>query len=199
VAEPTEVRVVDANGDGLPDLGVFFASSSAQLFSAGPFDPTREGGEGALEKGRPIGDGPVGIHFVSAEGVDCLVRNIYELGEPVEMPLLSIIDVPGPQGQGAPAAEALQPTGLTSIHPNPFNPETTVGFALASPERVRLAIYDVRGTLVKLLVDRTMPAGEHRATWNGTDERGRPASSGIYFVRMNAGSYRETKKVVMLK
>jgi FlgD Ig-like domain/HYR domain len=97
------------------------------------------------------------------------------------------------------AAQLPRETRLTSIHPNPFNPETTVEFALSSSQPVRIAIYDVRGSQVKHLVDQTMPAGEHRATWNGIDDAGRPASSGIYFVRMIAGRYEQTRKIVLLK
>jgi flagellar hook assembly protein FlgD len=90
-------------------------------------------------------------------------------------------------------------TGFKAIHPNPFNPQTTVTFTLASPEHVRIAIYDVRGTLVRRLEDRAMPAGEHSLVWDGRDDAGRTGSSGIYFVRMLAGRTVETRKIVMLK
>jgi hypothetical protein len=90
-------------------------------------------------------------------------------------------------------------TVLSSVHPNPFNPETTVEYSLQSTERVVIGVYDVRGSLVRRLVDQSMSAGEHRVTWNGVDDAGRSASSGIYFVRMTAGSYTESGKIVMLK
>jgi flagellar hook assembly protein FlgD len=57
----------------------------------------------------------------------------------------------------------------------------------------------VRGSLVRTLVNETMPTGQHQARWNGVDEGGRPAASGIYFVRMIAGSYTDVRKIVMLK
>jgi hypothetical protein len=90
-------------------------------------------------------------------------------------------------------------TALRSIHPNPFNPQTTVEYSLFARERVRIAIYDVRGTLVRRLVDQTMAAGDHSVTWDGHDDAGRSTSSGIYFVRMLAGRYEEVRKIVMLK
>ena len=88
---------------------------------------------------------------------------------------------------------------LSSVYPNPFNPQTTVAFSLAVNGRVQIVIYDVRGSLIRRLVDESMPEGEHLATWNGLDDAGRQASSGIYFVRMIAPSYSETRKIVMLK
>jgi hypothetical protein len=88
---------------------------------------------------------------------------------------------------------------LTSVHPNPFNPETTVEYSLLSSSRVRVDIFDARGALVRRLVDESMPAGNHRVVWTGLDDAGRPVSSGIYFVKMNAGGAAETRKIVLLK
>ena len=65
--------------------------------------------------------------------------------------------------------------------------------------RVSVAIYDVKGALVRTFVDETMTAGDHSARWDGMDRAGRTAASGIYFVRMVAGSYNEVRKIVMLK
>jgi hypothetical protein len=194
---------VDVNSDGRMDLAVFFpALPATALQGSSSFNVNEDADavEGGIERKR-ISDGPVGIHVVSATGVNYLVSNVFALGEPVEMPALAILDIPSPMG-GAPVIEPKDSptmTALTSVHPNPFNPQTTVQFALAAADRVRIAIYDVRGSLVRRLVDQAMPAGEHRATWNGVDDQGRPASSGIYFVRMIAGSYTETRKIVMLK
>ena len=88
---------------------------------------------------------------------------------------------------------------LTSVHPNPFNPQTTLEYYVSADDRVSMAIYDARGALVRLLVDQTMPAGEYRVKWDGVDEAGRPVSSGIYFVKLSAGSHVSTRKLVLLK
>ena len=90
-------------------------------------------------------------------------------------------------------------TALTSVHPNPFNPQTTLVYALSADDRVEIAIYDVRGALVRRLVNQIMPAGEHRVSWNGVDEDGRPAGSGVYFVKLATGSDVDTRKIIMLK
>jgi hypothetical protein len=150
-----------------------------------------------------INDGPVGLHYRS-NGVNYLVSNIYGLGTPVAMPNIAGKKPVTPEQQDitpAPieASAAARVTALGSVHPNPFNPQTTVDFTLASGMKVAIAIYDVKGSLVRRLVDESMPAGQHHATWNGADDAGRPASSGIYFVRMIAGSYTEVRKIVMLK
>jgi hypothetical protein len=194
VLKPVESRHVDGNADGQPDLAVFF-ESMAVSFLAEPMGPETEV-NGAIGRGQA--DGLLGVHFVSATGTDYLVENIFGLGAPVPMPV-SVTDEPGPFDEGAPTVAAVEATGLSSIHPNPFNPQTTVEFALSSPEHVRIAIYDVRGALVRRLVDQSLGAGEHRAEWNGTDDNGRQAASGIYFVRMMAGRYEQTRKIVMLK
>ena len=95
--------------------------------------------------------------------------------------------------------ESSRQTTLTSVHPNPFNPQTTLEYSLSVGNRVRIDIYDARGSLVRSLVDQTMPAGDHRVTWNGGDQDGRPVGSGVYFVKMAAGSHVETRKIVLLK
>ena len=83
--------------------------------------------------------------------------------------------------------------------PNPFNPVTVVRFALPEPSRVRLTIFDISGRQVKMLHDRSESAGWFSATWNGTDDRGRTVGSGIYFVRMEAASFADVKKMVLIK
>ena len=80
-----------------------------------------------------------------------------------------------------------------------MNPMTTVCFGLAENSRVRLAIYDVRGRLVRTLVNGEMPAGSHRTVWNGRNDRGRQVSSGVYFCRMTAGEFRQSQKIMVVR
>ncbi len=83
--------------------------------------------------------------------------------------------------------------------PNPFNPVTTIEYTLPADSRVTLRIYDVGGRLTRTLVDRPMPQGVHQIQWNGRDDRGNPAVSGVYFLRFDDGRTKQTQKMVLLK
>jgi C1A family cysteine protease len=88
---------------------------------------------------------------------------------------------------------------LWQNYPNPFNPETTIGYALAQEGPVRLSIFNVTGQEVITLVDGHQTAGFHNTTWAGVDARGNHVSSGLYFCRLQAGEFAETKKMVLLR
>ncbi len=90
-------------------------------------------------------------------------------------------------------------TALAGAYPNPFNPKTTLHFAIATPEQVRLVVYDLAGRRVRTLVDMPLPAAEHEVVWNGTDDAGARVASGVYFVRMVAGDFTASEKLVLLK
>jgi hypothetical protein len=88
---------------------------------------------------------------------------------------------------------------LSQNVPNPFNPQTTIRFTLPQNERVALAIYNANGQLVKSLVSGEKARGTYDITWDGHDSKGNQVSSGVYFYRLSAGKFSETKKMVMLK
>lgn len=89
---------------------------------------------------------------------------------------------------------------LYSAVPNPFNPRTTIPFDVpARGGRVRLSIHDVRGRLVKVLVDGEALPGHQTITWDGRDDTGRSASSGIFILSLEAGDDRITQKLVLLR
>ncbi|MDD4310655.1 MAG: choice-of-anchor J domain-containing protein, partial [Candidatus Cloacimonetes bacterium] len=90
-------------------------------------------------------------------------------------------------------------TELKNNYPNPFNPETTISFSVKEAAPVTLEIYNVKGQLVKTLVNNVMDAGNHSAVWNGMDNNGRSVASGMYYYKMNAGKYSSTKKMVLMK
>ena len=88
---------------------------------------------------------------------------------------------------------------LAQNFPNPFNPVTEISFGLKEPANVSLRIYDAAGRLVRELASGIHPAGTHHAIWNGRDANGAAVSSGIYFYRLDAGAFSETRKMVLLR
>lgn len=85
------------------------------------------------------------------------------------------------------------------IGPNPFNPTTTISFALPTAERVHIAIYDVRGHRVATLADSRFEPGTHRLAWHGRDAQGARVASGTYFVTLDAGATHLRSRLVLLK
>jgi hypothetical protein len=90
-------------------------------------------------------------------------------------------------------------TFIAQNFPNPFNPATTIEFGLRESAHVSLRIYDAAGRLVRILIDESRPAGQYASVWNGKDRSGNQVSSGVYFCRLRAGTYEETRKMVMLR
>ena len=88
---------------------------------------------------------------------------------------------------------------LRQNHPNPFGAATTISYALRDAQSVTIAIYDIRGALVRELVGGTVSAGQHQVVWDGRDGRGQSVASGIYFCSMEAGELRETRRMVLLR
>ena len=76
---------------------------------------------------------------------------------------------------------------------------TTIHLDLSEATEVSMVIYDVRGKLVKTVVEGTLPSGYHRIPWNGTDQAGRTVSNGVYFCRVKAGSVEKTVKMLQLR
>ena len=84
-------------------------------------------------------------------------------------------------------------------YPNPFNPSTTIRYALPEAQVVRVEIYDVEGRLIRSLVNRFESDGMHFVPWQGRDNAGRTVASGIYFVRITGEKQTATRKIVLVK
>lgn len=89
--------------------------------------------------------------------------------------------------------------GLEQNYPNPFNPKTTIKYSVPSPGRVSLRIYDVRGRLVRTLVDADMPAGGHETVWHAEDDAGRRVASGVYLYLLQTKQETRTRKMVVVR
>jgi len=88
---------------------------------------------------------------------------------------------------------------LLQNYPNPFNPRTTIEYALPAAAPVALAIYNVRGQRVRSLDLGMQGPGSHRLEWDGCDDHGRSAASGMYYYRLTAGDQIRNRKMVLLK
>jgi hypothetical protein len=94
---------------------------------------------------------------------------------------------------------------LSQNYPNPFNPTTTIKYSLSSAGDgaetlpTTLRIYNVLGEVVRTLVDEPRSPGIYYQVWDGKDDQGKEVASGIYFYRLKAGKFSETKKMVLLK
>ncbi len=88
---------------------------------------------------------------------------------------------------------------LQQNYPNPFNPATQISYYLPRAAQVKLAIYNLQGQEIKTLVDELQSAGEKSVVWDGTDNQGQVITSGIYFYRLSAGRFRETKKMILMR
>jgi hypothetical protein len=113
--------------------------------------------------------------------------------------ILEFLDniVDQPVGSDAPQLTKNQ---LDQNMPNPFNPTTTIKYQVKESGLVHLRIYNVAGQLVRTLVDGNRASGQlHEATWNGLNDHGKPVSSGVYFYKLVAKDFSQTKKMVLLK
>jgi len=95
--------------------------------------------------------------------------------------------------------------GLEGNYPNPFNPSTTIRYALGEPSVVRLSVFDIQGREIALLESGPQQRGQYQTVWDGMTSAGQPAPSGVYFYRLQAlGSesgtrFGKTERMTLLK
>jgi hypothetical protein len=88
---------------------------------------------------------------------------------------------------------------LYNAYPNPFNPVTTLQYDLPEDAMVNITIYDMMGRVVSNLVSSQQNAGYKSIQWNATNNTGQQVSAGLYLYSIEAGDFRQTKKMVLLK
>ena len=86
-----------------------------------------------------------------------------------------------------------------SVYPNPFNPNTNIKFSLPYSATTQISIYNIKGQLVRRLLDLEMTKGEYSLSWDSKDDSGRAVASGLYFIRLQAGAKHSLRKVILLK
>ena len=90
-------------------------------------------------------------------------------------------------------------TSLIGNYPNPFNPETSISFALDTESKVIIEIYNLKGEKIRTLTGDTYPAGNHNVIWNGRDDLDKQVQSGVYLYNMRTSSYTKTRKMLLMK
>jgi hypothetical protein len=97
--------------------------------------------------------------------------------------------------------DAVNPVQITNLrnYPNPFNPSTTISFTAKASGMAKLNIYNLKGQLVKSLVDEALKSGDHKLVWDGKDSEGNLVGSGIYFYHLEMGNFKRINKMLMMK
>lgn len=116
------------------------------------------------------------------------------------VPLANEFIVTGLTGVEEPLPSVKPAGGFVSLSPNPFNPKVDIRFMVSHESLTQVNVYDLRGQLVKTLVNGILPAQEHLATWDGRDMHGAKVASGTYFARLRIGSeLMQVQKLSLIK
>jgi hypothetical protein len=142
--------------------------------------------------------------IVAIELAGDTLRVVEEEGPPYEVPVADVVrmwfDASGASVDAPPIGAAiLDATHLLPARPSPASVSATIPFELALGGRVHLAIFDVRGSLVRTLVDAPREAGRHTAVWDGRNDAGGRVASGMYFFRLRAAGVEESRRVIYLR
>jgi len=178
------------------------------------YDATRaaevKGPEGLLIATNSDRPGEVRIHFARVEAEEPVViwitLNIEDRSSSVQRSAFVLRvggRVFGVDGQLLGEVESVWDRPLTSslsvAYPNPFNPTTTLRYDLTEEGEVRLTIYNLSGQTVRRLASGRQVAGRHSVVWDGRDDAGRAVATGVYLARLEAGAFRQTQKMLLLK
>ena len=129
----------------------------------------------------------------------CLAVWKVDTGEIAKEGSYSLWVAEGVSGVEDPLVTLPEVSAITGATPNPFNPQTTIAFDLAQDGPCELALYDLQGRRVRTLIAEYRQAGPNAAIWNGLDDRGRRAASGVYLARLRAGTETDLLKVTLVK
>jgi hypothetical protein len=137
----------------------------------------------------------VNVVIVSATGYETLIKSNVLVYRNLAT-IVNCVLPRDPHNDGSPPVVA---TALNGNYPNPFNPQTTISYSVKEPGQVKLQIYNIKGQLVRTLVDSEHAAGHYKQIFDARDDRDRRLASGVYLIRMQAPGYHKTSKMMLLK
>jgi PKD repeat protein len=185
-AAPVAVITASATSGPSPLLVEFSGAASSDVDGT-IVDHAWDFGDGSL------GAGPTVSHTFTQGSHDVTLTVTDDAGATAQA--VVVVTITGVASATPPTAWALRPP-----FPNPFNPRTTIAFELPEAATVRLEVYDIAGRLVDVLLrDEPFAPGHWSAVWQGRDSGGRGVAAGVYFCRLEAGSFRATMRMVLVK
>ena len=150
-----------------------------------------------------VGDFDVSVEAANLAGRDIqsFTLTVHERHQPTPLLKCTLVDMNNQDESQMARIHQEKPTAFALLqnHPNPFNPETEISYTLSTDTYVNLTVYNILGQKVKTLVDEFETAGPKSVIWDGTDEGGNQAGSGVYFYRISAAEFVQTNRMIMLK
>ncbi len=185
---------VDAPGAGEYAIDVRVASSSA----GGTFHISFNGIDKTGDVTVPVTGGWQNWTTVSTTAILTAGQQVMRFIPTAEGFNLNYIDIDAPTHLAT--GSQLPGFALHPCSPNPFNPSTTIAYELSRPAMVNLVVYDVAGRAVRTLVAaEQVSRGRHEVVWNGRDNSDRDAASGMYFLRLDAEEFSETRRITLIR
>jgi len=187
--EKTTHEVTLYFGNNLVSYNANGAVAGFQLQVAGEYEITSS----ALPEGWEMHYNDGTIVLFSMDGSSLESSTLFEYTGDMSIESIIVSDI---EGNAIPASSIIVPSkyALESAYPNPFNPVTTLNFSLPESQEVMLQVYNLQGRVIETLVNSNIEAGYHSVQWNADNY-----SSGMYFVKMVAGEYIDTQKLMLVK
>ncbi len=176
------------NEEGEPIFGAILTNTSGTYSTT-----TTTDSEGAYTLEVPTG--PIALR-VSAEGYQTVIKTNVIIHQNQVVTLHIVLH--RETGADDPQTPVVA-TALNGNYPNPFNPQTTISYSVKEPGQVKLQIYNLKGQLVRTLIDTEHAAGHYKQIFDARDDRDRRLASGVYLIRMQAPGYHKTSKMMLMQ
>jgi len=211
-------RLIRVTGATLTPRPTLAAGASGQMFQV-QYTPANDGTSDLVtteiinNHGERFQNGQLRIHMpLPASGYEVTGGNLLQVDDsgPTAICYVGVDILPNSTTSvtvtrvitDVPAGSALPGSIVVDLlpnFPNPFNPVTELRYQLSRTVHARLAVYDLQGNRVRLLVDQQVPAGEHQIRWDGQDQTGHAMPSGVYVVRLSAAGGVSAQKIVLAR